>query len=108
MLIMDFRSPLSLTIVSIFLGGRRGRGDFRRREGVESRVEPVLDDLADELRRQEVRELRRQRVVEGGQVGAFVFLEAAGAENSAQVWLFAEWPARTIFWKLGAGTFRMP
>ena len=33
-----------------------------------------LDDLPDELRRQEVRELRRQRLGEGGQVGAFVGL----------------------------------
>ena len=90
MLIMDFRSPLSLTIVSIFLGGRRGRGDFRRREGVASRVEPVLDDFADELRRQEVRELRRQRSGEGLEVGAFVGLEAAGVENPAEERVFAE------------------
>ena len=52
------------------------------------------DDFADELRRQEVRELRRQRLGEGREVGAFVGLEAAGAENSAQVWVFAEWIAR--------------
>ena len=82
----------------MFLGGRR--------EGVESRVQVELDDGSDELGRE--RELRRQRLGEGGEVGSFVVLEAAGAENSAQVWLFAEWPARTIFWKLGAGTFRMP
>ena len=49
-----------------------------------------LDDLSDEFRRQEVRELRRQRLGEGGEVGAFVDLEAAGAENSAQVWVFGE------------------
>ena len=73
--------------------GRRGR-DFRRREGVESRVEPVLDDLADELRRQEVRELRRQRLGEGGQVGACVVLEATGLKNPAEVRVFAEWPLR--------------
>ena len=61
-------------IVSIVLGG--GRGDLRRREGVEAGVQVELDDLADELRRQEVRELRRQRLGEGGEVGAFVGLEA--------------------------------
>jgi hypothetical protein len=66
-------------------------------------VEPVLDNLADELRRQEVRELRRQRLGDGGEVGSFVGLEAAGADNSAQVWFFGEWPPRYLRWKLGAG-----
>ena len=61
------------------------------------------EDFADELRRQEVRELRRQRLGEGLEVGAFVFLEAAGAENSAHVWVFGEWLVRSFFWKLGAG-----
>ena len=79
---------LSLTIVSIFLGGRRGRGGFRRREGVESGVQVELDDLADELRRQEVRELRRQRLGEGGEVGTLVGLEASGGLNSVQVGIF--------------------
>ena len=76
-------------------------------------MEPVLDDLADELRRQEVRELRRQRLGEGGEVGAFVVLEAAGVENPAEVRVFGEWPVIskyrpvtsiwTLLWKLGAG-----
>jgi len=52
------------------------------------------DDFADELRRQEVRELRRQRLGEGGEVGAFVGLEATGVENPAEVRVFAEWPLR--------------
>ena len=56
-------------------------------------MEPVLDDLADELRREEVRELRRQRLGEGLEVGAFVGLEAAGVENPAEVRIFGEWPA---------------
>ena len=57
-------------------------------------MKPKLDDLSDELRRQEVRELRRQRLGEGGEVGAFVVLEAAGVENPAEVRVFAEWPLR--------------
>ena len=52
------------------------------------------DDFADELRRQEVRELRRQRLGEGGQVGACVVLEATGLKNPAEVRVFAEWPLR--------------
>ena len=68
--------------------GRRGRGNFG--EGVEPRVQVELDDLSDELRRQEVRELRRQRLGEGGQVGAFEGLEAAGVENPAEVRVVAE------------------
>jgi len=55
-------------------------------------VQVELDDLSDELRREEVRELRRQRLGEGGEVGAFVVLEAAGVENPAEVRVFAEWP----------------
>ena len=51
-------------------------------------MEPVLDDLADELRRQEVRELRRQRLGEGGEVGTLVGLEASGGLNSVQVGIF--------------------
>ena len=64
-----------------------------------------LDDFADELRRQEVRELRRQRVGEGDEVSAFVVLEATGLKNLAQVWVFAEtyWVVRVLLWKLGAG-----
>ena len=46
------------------------------------------DDFADELRRQEVRELRRQRVGESGEVGTFVGLEATGVENPAEVRVF--------------------
>ena len=42
------------------------------------------DDFADELRRQEVRELRRQRLGEGGEVGAFVGLEAASLRVEVQ------------------------
>ena len=46
------------------------------------------DDFADELRRQEVRELRRQRLGEGGEVGTLVGLEASGGLNSVQVGIF--------------------
>ena len=60
-----------------------------------------LDDGSDELGRE--RELRRQRSGEGLAVGAFVGLEAAGVENPAEVRVFAEWLAKSIFWKLGAG-----
>ena len=66
------------------------------------------DDFADELRRQEVRELRRQRLGEGGEVGAFVVLEATGVENPAQVWVFAQTQIKLrygcLLWKLRAGT----
>ena len=59
------------------------------------------DDFADELRRQEVRELRRQRSGEGLEVGAFVGLEAAGVENPAQVRVVAEWMVMCLLlWKL--------
>ena len=98
MLISDFKSPsLSLTIVSIFLGGRRGRGGFRRREGVEPRVQVELDDLPDELRRQEVRELRRQRVGESGQVAAFVVLEAKAPSGRTAIDYAYIWSTRPRF-----------
>ena len=71
-------------------------------------VKPELDDLSDELRRQEVRELRRQRLGEGGEVGAFVVLEATGVENPAEVRVFAEWPARFLFWKLVGQSVKVP
>ena len=45
-----------------------------------------LDDGSDELGRE--RELRRQRLGEGSEVGSFVVLEAAGGFNSVQVWIF--------------------
>ena len=64
-----------------------------------------LDDVPDELRRQEVRELRRQRLGEGGEVGAFVVLEATGVENPAEVRVVGEWPVIPVIcllWKLGA------
>ena len=79
---MDFQTPPSHHCIDI-LGGRRDCGDFRRREGVEPRVQVELDDGPGELRRQEVRELRRQRLGEGGEVGAFVGLKSADVENPA-------------------------
>ena len=51
-------------------------------------------------------QLRRQRLGEGGEVGSFVGLEAAGVENPAEVRVFGEWPVTsiwTLLWKLGAG-----
>ena len=83
--------------------GWRGR-DFRRREGVEPRVQVELDDGSDELGRE--RELRRQRSGEGLEMGAFVVLEATGVENPAQVWVFAETQIKLrygrLLWKLRA------
>ena len=97
---MDFQTPPSHHCIDI-LGGRRDCGDFRRREGVEPRVQVELDDFADELRRQEVRELRRQRLGESLAVSASVVLKTAGADNSAEVRVFGERSASSIPWKLG-------
>jgi len=57
-------------------------------------VQVELDDGPDELGRE--RELRRQRLGEGGEVGSFVVLEAAGPENSAQVWVLGDWPPARV------------
>ncbi len=54
-----------------------------------------------------MRELRRQRLGEGGEVGAFVVLEATGVENPAEVRVVGEWPVSPVIcllWKLGAGS----
>ena len=48
----------------------------------------ATSNFANDLRREQVRELRRERLGEGREVGAFVVREAAGGDDSAQVWIF--------------------
>ena len=48
-------------------------------------VERVLDDAADQLRREEVGELRGEGRGEGGEVGALVILQASRRAHFLQV-----------------------